>query len=75
MSRFRFYGAARPGYAPAADSLQKLTLSTFGGNPITSSAAIATIGDVRGTGLMQGGEWVVDEAVAKLDESFGAIGA
>lgn len=143
-----------------ADSLQKLTISTFGGNPITATAANATIGvmekhdlkgnaermgqrlragleglqkkyprtigDVRGMGLMQGVEHVmdetqgdrtpnpkatarlfeetkkrglligkgglygnvlrisppltvnaaeVDEAIAKLDESYGAIGA
>ena len=143
-----------------ADSLQKLTISTYGGNPITATAANATlgvmekydlkgnsermgqrlragleglqkkyprtIGDVRGMGLMQGVEHVmdetrgdrtpdpqatarlfeetkkrglligkgglygnvlrisppltvnaaeVDEAVGKLDESYGAIGA
>jgi 4-aminobutyrate aminotransferase-like enzyme len=143
-----------------ADSLQKLTISTFGGNPVSVTAAIATlevmekhdlkgnaerqgrrlragleglqrkyprtIGDVRGMGLMQGVEHVmdetkgdrtpnpqatarlfeetkkrglligkgglygnvlrisppltvnaaeVDEAVGKLDESYGAIGA
>ena len=78
-----------------ADSLQKLTISTFGGNPISVTAANATIevmekhdlkgnsdrmgkrlragleglqkkyprtiGDVRGMGLMQGVEHVVDE--------------
>jgi 4-aminobutyrate aminotransferase-like enzyme len=78
-----------------ADSLQKLTISTFGGNPISAAAANATIevmekhdlkgnaerqgrrlragleglqrkyprtiGDVRGMGLMQGVEHVVDE--------------
>ena len=78
-----------------ADSFQKLTISTFGGNPICSAAANATleyiesedlpdncevqgkslregleelqqrhpktIGDVRGMGLMQGLELVVDE--------------
>ncbi len=143
-----------------AESLQKLTISTFGGNPVSVTAANATlevmekhdlkgnaermgkrlragleglqrkyprtIGDVRGMGLMQGVEHVVDEtkgdrtpnpqatgrlfeetrkrglligkgglhgnvlrisppltvnaaevdeAVAKLDESYGAIGA
>ena len=143
-----------------ADSLQKLTISTFGGNPVSVTAANATleviekhdlkgnaermgkrlragleglqrkyprtIGDVRGMGLMQGVEHVmdetkgdrtpnpqatarlfeetkkrglligkgglygnvlrisppltvnaaeVDEAVGKLDESYGAIGA
>ena len=143
-----------------ADSLQKLTISTFGGNPISCAAANATIGviekqdlkrnaevqgkrlrdglerlkakyprtigDVRGMGLMQGVEHVedetkknrtpnakatarlfeetkkrglligkgglygnvlrispplnvsaseVDEAIAKLDESYGAMGA
>ena len=143
-----------------ADSLQKLTISTFGGNPVSVTAANATIevmekhdlkgnsermgkrlragleglqkkyprtiGDVRGMGLMQGVEHVadetrgdrapnaqatarlfeetkkrglligkgglygnvlrisppltvnaaeVDEAIGKLDESFGAIGA
>jgi 4-aminobutyrate aminotransferase-like enzyme len=143
-----------------ADSLQKLTISTFGGNPVSAAAANATIdviekhdlkgnaermgrrlraglealqrkyprtvGDVRGMGLMQGVEHVldetkgdrtpnpqatarlfeetkkrglligkgglygnvlrisppltvnaaeVDEAVGKLDESYGAIGA
>ncbi|MEK7329582.1 MAG: aspartate aminotransferase family protein [Candidatus Eisenbacteria bacterium] len=143
-----------------ADSLQKLTISTFGGNPISVTAANATlevmekhdlkgnaerqgrrlragleglqrkyprtIGDVRGMGLMQGVEHVadetkgdrtpnpqatvrlfeetkkrglligkgglygnvlrisppltvnaaeVDEAIGKLDESYGAIGA
>lgn len=80
-----------------ADSFQKLTISTFGGNPICSTAANATleyiereelpknsevqgkrlrdgleelqrrhpkvIGDVRGLGLMQGLELVVDETV------------
>ncbi|MCA8979789.1 MAG: aspartate aminotransferase family protein [Planctomycetes bacterium] len=79
-----------------ADSLKKLTISTFGGNPISSAAALATldviedddlpanceeqgarlraglvelqkrhpklIGDVRGMGLMQALELVVDEA-------------
>jgi len=78
-----------------ADSLQKLTISTFGGNPISVTAASATlevmekhdlksnaermgkrlragleglqkkyprtIGDVRGMGLMQGVEHVMDE--------------
>lgn len=78
-----------------ADSLQKLSISTFGGNPISVTAAIATlevmekhdlkgnaerqgrrlragleglqrkyprtIGDVRGMGLMQGVEHVMDE--------------
>jgi 4-aminobutyrate aminotransferase-like enzyme len=78
-----------------ADSLQKLTISTFGGNPISVTAANATIevmekhdlkgnaermgkrlragleglqrkyprtiGDVRGMGLMQGVEHVMDE--------------
>ena len=78
-----------------ADSLQKLTISTFGGNPISVTAANATlevmekhdlkgnsermgkrlragleglqkkyprtIGDVRGMGLMQGVEHVADE--------------
>lgn len=78
-----------------ADSLKKLTISTFGGNPISSAAALATldvieddelpkncevqgahlraglvelqkqhpklIGDVRGMGLMQALELVVDE--------------
>ncbi len=78
-----------------ADSLQKLTISTFGGNPVTATAANATIGvmekhdlkgnaermgrrlragleglqrkyprtigDVRGMGLMQGVEHVADE--------------
>jgi alanine-glyoxylate transaminase/(R)-3-amino-2-methylpropionate-pyruvate transaminase len=78
-----------------ADSLQKLTISTFGGNPISVTAANATlevmekhdlkgnaermgkrlragleglqrkyprtIGDVRGMGLMQGVEHVIDE--------------
>jgi len=78
-----------------ADSLQKLTISTFGGNPVSATAANATIevmkkhdlkgnaermgkrlragleglqrkyprtiGDVRGMGLMQGVEHVVDE--------------
>ncbi len=78
-----------------ADSMQKLTISTFGGSPITATAANATlgvmekndlrgnsermgkrlragleglqkkyprtIGDVRGMGLMQGVEHVVDE--------------
>jgi len=78
-----------------ADTFQKLTISTFGGNPICSAAANATldhiereelpanaetqgkrlregledlqrrypkiIGDVRGMGLMQGIELVVDE--------------
>ncbi len=78
-----------------ADSLQKLTISTFGGNPISVTAASATIevmekqdlrgnsermgkrlragleglqkkyprtiGDVRGMGLMQGVEHVADE--------------
>ena len=143
-----------------ADSLQKLTISTFGGNPVSVTAANATIGvmekhdlkgnaermgkrlragleglqrkyprtigDVRGMGLMQGVEHVadetkgdrtpnpqatarlfeetkrrglligkgglygnvlrisppltvnaaeVDEAIGKLDESYGAIGA
>ncbi len=80
-----------------ADSLTKNTLSTFGGNPISSAAACATldvierdelvknagevgqhfrngleaiqkkypklIGDVRGMGLMQGLELVVDESI------------
>jgi 4-aminobutyrate aminotransferase-like enzyme len=78
-----------------ANSLKKLTISTFGGNPISSAAALATldvieqddlpanceeqgarlraglvelqkkhpklIGDVRGMGLMQALELVVDE--------------
>ncbi len=80
-----------------ADSLKTLSISTFGGNPISSAAANATlavmeemdapkraaemgarlragldglkkkyaktIGDVRGMGLMQGLELVVDETV------------
>lgn len=81
--------------APVADSLTKNTISTFGGNPVSCAAAIATIsvivreqlvenaaamgavlreglvalqqkygrviGDVRGMGLMQAIELVVDE--------------
>ncbi len=80
-----------------ADSFKALTISTFGGNPVSSAAANATIafleeidapkraaemgarlragldvlrkkypktlGDVRGMGLMQGLELVVDETV------------
>ena len=83
--------------APIADSLTKNSISTFGGNPISCTAATATIdiikrdkltenaaaqgrilregmermkkdhpkvvGDVRGMGLMQAIEFVVDETV------------
>lgn len=83
--------------APIADSFTKSTISTFGGNPVSSAAANATIGiierdnltencakqgailrdgllrmrakypkivgDVRGMGLMQAIEFVVDETI------------
>ena len=83
--------------APIADSLTKSTICTFGGNPVSCAAALATIGvieddnlvenagtqgallreglerlkhkypktvgDVRGMGLMQAIELVVDETI------------
>lgn len=96
--------------APIADSLEKVHLSTFGGNPVSCAAANATMGiierdnlpencqkmgailrdgllrlqgkypkvmgDVRGMGLMQAVELVVDETIkdrtpnAKLAADF-----
>src|SRR5713101_588707 len=56
-----------------AAALKPLSFSTFGGNPVTSAAALATlrviqhrypiIGDVRGMGLMQGMELVKENKV------------
>jgi len=92
-----------------ANSLKKLTISTFGGNPISSAAALATldviegdnlpencetqgahlraglealqkehpkiIGEVRGMGLMQALEMVVDETSGDRTPNTAATGA
>jgi 4-aminobutyrate aminotransferase-like enzyme len=39
-----------------ADSLTKLTISTFGGNPISCAAANATIGEIQKKNLLQNAE-------------------
>ncbi len=91
-----------------ADSFKKLTISTFGGNPMSCAAANATLqvmedenipgrsekmgarlragleeiqrrhpkilGDVRGMGLMQGLELVVDEPGGDRTPNPGAVG-
>jgi 4-aminobutyrate aminotransferase-like enzyme len=91
-----------------ADAFQKLTISTFGGNPVSCEAALATIdviekekladnaqamgrrlrdglddlkqrhprtvGDVRGMGLMQAMELVVDEAGGDRTPNPAAVG-
>jgi len=91
-----------------ADAFQALTISTFGGNPITATAANATLdviegddlvsnaevqgrrlregleaiqrrhpkilGDVRGKGLMQGLELVVDETAGDRTPNAEATG-
>jgi 4-aminobutyrate aminotransferase-like enzyme len=42
--------------APIADSLTKLTISTFGGNPVSCAAANATLGFIERHGLLANAE-------------------
>jgi 4-aminobutyrate aminotransferase len=51
-----------------ADSFKGLTISTFGGNPVTARAARATIEYIESTGLLENARAVGDYLVGRLKE-------